>query len=161
MALRKIVTEGDPILAKRCKTVPEVTDRIRQLIDDMVETMHDAQGVGLAAPQVGILKRVVVVDVQDGNVYELVNPEIVESEGDQFGEEGCLSVPGLVGSVHRPERVKVSALDRNGERVEYEGTGLLARAFCHELDHLEGTLFNSKAEDLHYPSDDEEEEEDE
>ena len=160
MALRKIVTEGDPILAKRCREVPQITDRVRQLIDDMVETMHDAQGVGLAAPQVGVLRRVVVVDVGDGNVYELINPEIVESEGDQYGEEGCLSVPGLVGLVHRPEHVKVRALDRNGETVEYEGTELLARAFCHELDHLEGTLFNSKADDLHYPTEDEEEGED-
>ena len=159
MALRKIVTEGDPILTKRCREVPQVTERVRQLIEDMVETMHDAQGVGLAAPQVGVLRRIVVVDVGDGNVYKLVNPVITESEGDQYEEEGCLSIPGLVGTVHRPARVKIAALNENGEKVEYEGTDLLARAFCHELDHLEGTLFNSKADDLHYPTDDEEEEE--
>ena len=158
MALRKIVTEGDPILAKRCREVPAVTDRVRQLIDDMVETMHDAEGIGLAAPQVGVLRRIIVVDVFDGNVYELINPEIVEQEGEQYEEEGCLSVPGLVGLVHRPAYVKVRGLDRNGKPVEYEGRELLARAFCHELDHLEGTLFNSKADDLHYPTEDEEEE---
>ena len=158
MALRKIVTEGDPILTKRCREVPQVTDRVRQLIDDMVETMHDAEGIGLAAPQVGVLRRIIVVDVFDGNTYELINPEIVEQEGEQYEEEGCLSVPGLVGMVHRPAYVKVKGLDRNGEPVEYEGTDLLARAFCHEIDHLEGTLFNSKADDLHYPTEDEEEE---
>ncbi len=158
MALRKIVTEGDPILTKRCREVPQVTDRVRQLIDDMVETMHDAEGIGLAAPQVGVLRRIIVVDVFDGNTYELINPEIVEQEGEQFEEEGCLSVPGLVGMVHRPAYVKVKGLDRNGEPVEYEGRDLLARAFCHEIDHLEGTLFNTKAEDLHYPTEDEEEE---
>ncbi len=158
MALRKIVTEGDPILTKRCREVPQVTDRVRQLIDDMVETMHDAEGIGLAAPQVGVLRRIIVVDVFDGNVYELINPEIVEQEGEQYEEEGCLSVPGLVGMVHRPAYVKVKGLDRNGEPVEYEGTDLLARAFCHEIDHLEGILFNSKADDLHYPTEDEEEE---
>ncbi|MBR4149875.1 MAG: peptide deformylase [Firmicutes bacterium] len=158
MALRKIVTEGDPILTKRCREVPQVTDRVRQLIDDMVETMHDAEGIGLAAPQVGVLRRIIVVDVFDGNTYELINPEIVEQEGEQYEEEGCLSVPGLVGLVHRPAYVKVKGLDRNGEPVEYEGTDLLARAFCHEIDHLEGTLFNSKADDLHYPTEDEEEE---
>jgi len=159
MALRKIVTEGDPILAKRCREVPQVTDRIRQLLDDMVETMHEAQGVGLAGPQVGVLRRVVVVDIYDGNIYKLVNPVIVESEGDQYEEEGCLSVPGLVGKVHRPAYVKIEALDENGEKVVYEGTDLLARAFCHELDHLEGTLFNSKADDLYYPEEEEETEE--
>ena len=158
MALRKIVTEGDPILTKRCREVPQVTDRVRQLIDDMVETMHDAEGIGLAAPQVGVLRRIIVVDVFDGNTYELINPEIVEQEGEQYEEEGCLSVPGLVGMVHRPAYVKVKGLDRNGEPVEYEGTDLLAMAFCHEIDHLEGTLFNSKADDLHYPTEDEEEE---
>ena len=158
MALRKIVTEGDPILTKRCREVPQVTDRVRQLIDDMVETMHDAEGIGLAAPQVGVLRRIIVVDVFDGNTYELINPEIVEQDGEQYEEEGCLSVPGLVGMVHRPAYVKVKGLDRNGEPVEYEGTDLLARAFCHEIDHLEGTLFNSKADDLHYPTEDEEEE---
>ena len=158
MALRNIVKVGDPVLNKKSRIVEKFDDRLSTLIDDMFETMYNAEGVGLAAPQVGMIKRVVVIDVGDGPI-ELVNPEITLAEGEQRESEGCLSIPGLVGTVHRPARVKISALNENGEKVEYEGTDLLARAFCHELDHLEGTLFNSKADDLHYPTDDEEEEE--
>ena len=147
MALRNIVVEGDPCLGKIAKEVRDVNDHVREIIDDMVETMRNAQGVGLAAPQIGVLRRIVVIEV-DGQLYELVNPVIVEKEGDQFEEEACLSVPGLAGRVHRPAYVKVQALDRNGELKTYEGTELLARAFCHELDHLDGILYNSKAEDI-------------
>jgi peptide deformylase len=158
MALREILKNDEPALYKKCRPVKEINDHVLQLLDDMWDTLYAAEGVGLAAPQVGVLRRIIVVDVFDGNTYELINPEIVEQEGEQFEEEGCLSVPGLVGMVHRPAYVKVKGLDRNGEPVEYEGRDLLARAFCHEIDHLEGTLFNTKAEDLHYPTEDEEEE---
>ena len=154
MALRKIVTEGDPILAKKCRPVEKVDKHLLELLDDLAETMHNAEGVGLAAPQVGILRRICVVDIGEG-VIELINPELVESEGDQYEEEGCLSVPGLVGSCHRPAYVKVKSLDRSGNTIFYEGTELLARAFCHEMDHLDGILFNSKADNLYYPEDEE------
>ena len=155
MALRKILTEGDETLAKKSRPVSEVTDRIRSILDDMVETMHDANGVGLAAPQVGVLRRMFVVQVDEDHLYELINPEIVESDGDQYGEEGCLSVPGYVGNVHRPEHVKIRGIDRNGNPVEYEGDGLLARAFMHEYDHLDGILYTEKADNVHIPKEDE------
>ena len=160
MALRNIVREGDPILGKKCRPVTEITDRTRELIDDMIETLRDSGGIGLAAPQVGILRRIVVIEL-DGVLYELINPEFVETEGDQFELEACLSVPDLMGRVHRPARVKVRAMDRNGEMHEYEGTELLARAFCHELDHLDGILYTSKAVEVfdHDPEEDENEEE--
>ena len=157
MALRKIVQEGDPILAKKCRPVGEIDDHIKMVLDDMIDTLRDSGGLGLAAPQVGILRRMVVIEL-DGVLYELINPEIIETEGDQFEIEACLSVPALMGRVHRPARVKVRAMDRNGEVHEYEGTDLLARAFCHELDHLDGVLYTSKAEEL-YDSDPEEDEE--
>jgi len=147
MALREIRTEEDPILRKTCREVTEVNDRIRFLIDDLVDTMREAQGVGLAAPQVGVLRRVVVIEV-DGVLYELVNPVIVESDGEMFEEEACLSCPGKSGFVHRPAHVVVEALDRNGKKVRYEGEGLLAKAFCHELDHLDGILYIDKAEQI-------------
>ncbi len=147
MALRNIVIEGDPVLGKTAKEVKDVNDHVREIIDDMVETMRHAFGIGLAAPQVGILRRIVVIELED-KLYELVNPRIVDQEGDQFEEEACLSVPGMAGRVHRPAWVKVEALDRNGETVTYEGTELLARAFCHELDHLDGILYDSKAEEM-------------
>ncbi len=146
MALRNIVKEGDEVLRKHCRPVTEVTDRIRQLIDDLTETMRDAEGVGLAAPQVGVLRRVCVVEVED-QLYELVNPEIVAAEGEQFDQEACLSVPECQGWVRRPFKVTVRAQDRNGETVEYTGEGLLARAFCHEIDHLDGILYIDKVED--------------
>ncbi len=147
MALRKIVTEGDPVLRKKSREVSEVNGRIRDLIDDMVETMRAAEGIGLAAPQVGVLRRVVVIEVE-GQLYELVNPVITLREGDQFEEEACLSVPGEAGRVHRPAHVRVEALDRDGKPVVFEGEELLARAFCHEIDHLDGILFTDKAEEV-------------
>ena len=155
MALRNIVTEEDPVLRKKSRPVTEVNDRIRTILDDMAETMHAAYGVGLAAPQVGILRRMFVVQVDDEHLYELINPEIVEADGDQYGEEGFLSVPGYVGLVHRPEHVKIRGLDRNGKPVEYEGEGLLARAFMHEYDHLDGISYTDKADNVHLPKDDE------
>ena len=144
MALRNIVKEGDEILTKRAKEVTEVNDRIRQLLDDMIETMRENDGIGLAAPQVGVLRRVFVVELED-KIYELINPEIVKTEGTQTVEEGCLSVPGCVGTVERPAYIKMKGLDRNGHEIEVEGTELLAVALSHEYDHLEGILFVDKA----------------
>ena len=141
MAIRNIRVDGDDILRKECKPVKEMTPRISELIDDMFDTMYEAGGVGLAAPQVGILRRIVVIDVMDNNPLVLINPEIVETEGEQIGEEGCLSLPGLSGEVARPERVVCKALDRNMEPITVEGTELLARCICHELDHLNGVLY--------------------
>ena len=140
MAIREIRVIGDEVLNKKCKEVKTMTDRTQELINDMLETMYDDMGVGLAAPQVGILKRIVVIDVGEGPIV-LINPEIIETAGSQTGEEGCLSVPGKSGIVTRPEYVKVRALDENMEEYEMEGHGLLARAFCHEIDHLEGKLY--------------------
>lgn len=141
MATRQIRTIGDDILLKECKPVKEMTGRTRELIEDMFETMYEANGVGLAAPQVGVLKQIVVIDVDDGNQYVLINPEIIEEEGSQTGSEGCLSVPGKSGTVTRPNRVKVRALDENMEAYELEGEELLARAICHECAHLHGQLY--------------------
>ncbi|MBM7685506.1 peptide deformylase [Defluviitalea raffinosedens] len=143
MALRQIRKDGDEILRKKSKEVKEITPSILTLLDDMAETMYHAEGVGLAAPQVGVLKRIVVIDVGDG-IIELINPEIIEEEGEQIGAEGCLSIPGLSGEVKRPQRVKVKALNRHGEEIILEGEGLLAVAFCHEIDHLNGVLFTDK-----------------
>ena len=137
MALRQIVKIGEPVLRKKSKVVKEINDRIIELLDDMADTMYEADGVGLAAPQVGILKRVVVIDIGDG-LIELINPEIIETEGEYLDNEGCLSVPGECGDVLRPYRVKVRAQNRFGETVEIEGEDLLARAFCHDVDHLDG-----------------------
>ena len=145
MALRQIRTLGDPVLEKKCREVKEMTPRLKELVGDMLETMYDAQGVGLAAPQVGVLRRIVVIDVGEGPIV-LVNPVIVESEGEQTGQEGCLSVPGKAGDVTRPERVKVSALTQDMEPFEVEGTELLARALCHELDHLDGIVYVTRVE---------------
>jgi peptide deformylase len=152
MATRNIRILGDNILNKVSKPVTEVNDKINTLIDDMLDTMYEANGVGLAAPQVGILKRVVTIDVSvDGDTpIVLINPVIVEVDGEQVGEEGCLSVPGKAGQVSRPNHVKVRAFDRDLQEFEIEGEGLLARAFCHELDHLEGKLYVDLVEgDLH------------
>ena len=149
MALRTIRTQGDSVLTKKCRPVEEMTPRIQDLIDDMIETMYDAMGVGLAAPQVGILKRIVVIDVGDGPLV-LINPEILETSGEQTGEEGCLSVPGMSGQVTRPNYVKVKALDADMNEVVYEGEELLARAFCHEIDHLDGKMYTELVEgELH------------
>lgn len=140
MALRTIRTEGDPILRKICKPVTQVDDRTKELIGDMLDTMYDADGVGLAAPQVGILKRIVVIDVGDGPVV-MVNPEILETSGSQTGQEGCLSIPGKAGIVTRPMYVKAKACDENMNEYEIEGEELMARAICHELAHLDGDLY--------------------
>ena len=140
MAIRNLRYEGDPILRKTSKEVKEITPKIVELIDDMLETMYEAGGVGLAAPQVGVLKRIVVIDVGDGP-FVLINPQITKTEGSQTGDEGCLSVPGKSGVVTRPNYVKVKALDENMEEQILEGEGLLARAFCHEIDHLSGKLY--------------------
>ena len=146
MAIRKIREIGDEVLTKQCKEVTKMTLRTKVLIHDMLDTMYEAMGVGLAAPQVGILKRIVVIDVGEGPIV-LVNPEILETEGEQTGEEGCLSVPGKYGIVTRPNSVKVKALNEEMEEIVLEGEGLLARAFCHEIAHLEGQLYVELAED--------------
>lgn len=148
MALRNIRKIGDPVLNKKCREVTEVTDKIKVLIGDMLETMYDAMGVGLAAPQVGILKRIVVIDVseQANEPIILINPQIIETSGSQTGEEGCLSVPKKSGVVTRPDYVKVRAFNEDMQEIEYEGEGLLARAFCHEIDHLDGHLYVEKVE---------------
>lgn len=146
MAIRKIREMGDPVLTKRCKEVTEITPRTQELIDDMFETLYEANGVGLAAPQVGILKRIVVIDVTGEDPILMINPKIIETSGEQEGYEGCLSVPGKSGYVTRPNYVKAIAYDENMEPFEIEGTELLARAICHELDHLDGHLYVEKVE---------------
>ena len=141
MAIRKIREIGDPVLYKKCKEVTEITPRIQDLIDDMFETLYEEEGVGLAAPQVGILKRIVVIDVTGEDPLLLINPRLLESSGEQTGYEGCLSVPGKSGNVTRPNYAKIIAYDENLEAFELEGTELLARAICHEVDHLEGRMY--------------------
>ncbi len=153
MAIRNIRVDGDDILRKVCKPITEMTPRLQTLIEDMYDTMYETNGVGLAAPQVGILKRVVVIDVCDGEAYTLINPEIIEESGVQEGDEGCLSLPGLVGTVVRPNRVVCKALDENMEEITVVGEGLLARAICHELDHLDGILYKDKVLDGLYAVD--------
>ena len=156
MALRTIRVQGDSVLTKKSRTVDKMTPRIGELITDMRDTMYDAMGVGLAAPQVGILKRIVVIDVGEGPIV-LINPEILETSGEQTGDEGCLSVPGMAGQVTRPNYVKVKALDVNMEEQILEGEGLLARAFCHEIDHLDGKMYTELVEgELHKVTYDEE-----
>ncbi len=159
MALRQIRYDGDDILRKKCKEVKAVTERTRTLIDDMFETMYDANGVGLAAPQVGILKRIVVIDVDYETPLVLINPVIVEKDGEQVGDEGCLSLPGKVATVARPEHVICKCLNEDMEEITIEGEGLLARAICHELDHLDGVLYKDIAEgplrDVEYDEEDE------
>ena len=141
MAKLKIRTEGDPVLRNISRPVDEVTPRIKTLLDDMIDTMRAANGVGLAAPQVGILRRIVVVETEPGNVIELINPKIIAYAGEQVDQEGCLSVPGRAGIVKRPMHVTVRAMNRNGETFEITGSELTARAFCHEIDHLDGKLY--------------------
>jgi len=140
MAIRQLRYVGDPILRKVSREVTEINDRIKTLLEDMVDTMYENDGVGLAAPQIGVLRRVIVIDVGEGPI-KLINPEILEEEGENIDVEGCLSIPNRSGTVKRPERVKVKYLDENGEEKIIEGTGLLARALCHEIDHLNGILF--------------------
>jgi peptide deformylase len=143
MAIREIRKKGDEILRKICKPVSAVNEKVRELLDDMLDTMYEADGVGLAAPQVGIMRRIVVIDVGEGPV-ELINPEKIEESGEQLYVEGCLSIPGIYGEVKRPERVVVKALDREGKEIRIEGTGMLAIAMCHEIDHLDGILFEDR-----------------
>ncbi len=149
MALRKILTRKDPALRKVCHPVTRFDRKLHDLLDDMRQTLLDAGGVGLAAPQVGILRRVVVVLDEQEQIIELVNPEIVFTEGEQTGYEGCLSVPGLYGMVTRPNRVRVKAQDRNGNTFEVEGEELTARCFCHECEHLDGHLFTEHTDRLY------------
>lgn len=146
MAIRNIRQIGEEVLNKKSKEVKEVTERTKQLIDDMFETMYDAYGVGLAAVQVGVLKRIVVIDTTGEEPVLLINPVIVETDGEQTGQEGCLSVPGKSGIVTRPEYVKVKAFNEKMEPFEIEGTGFLARALCHEIDHLDGHIYVEKVE---------------
>ena len=151
MAQLKIRTEHDPALRKKSRPVTEITPRILTLLDDMLETMRLADGVGLAAPQVGVLRRIVVIEVTPDEVLELINPKIVSQSGEMTGVEDCLSVPGKQGIVKRPSFVRVEALDRNGVLQTYEGTEMLARCFCHEIDHLDGILYTDKADKILYP----------
>ena len=139
---------GNAVLRKKADPVSKDYPELKELIANMFETMRKSEGVGLAAPQGGVLRRVCVVEVDEGEVYELINPVIVEQEGDQYGSEGCLSVPGYYGDVHRPQRVVVEALDRNGKKQRYEAEDFKARAFCHEIDHLDGIVYTSKADNL-------------
>jgi peptide deformylase len=141
MAKLKIVKVGDPVLRKVCRPVDAITPRINTLLDDMIETMREADGVGLAAPQVGVLRRVVVIETPDEGLIELINPKIIAYSGEQEGEEGCLSVPGRWGITKRPMHVTVRAVNRAGETFDITGSGLLAKAFCHEIDHLDGKLY--------------------
>ncbi len=145
MAIRMIREENEPILRKISKPVKEITPKITELIEDMLDTMYEANGVGLAAPQVGMLKRIVVIDIGEGPVI-LINPEIVETRGEQTGNEGCLSVPGKMGVVTRPNYAKVNAVDITGQNITVEGEELMARALCHEIDHLDGILYTDKVE---------------
>ena len=148
MALRKVVVRGDEILSKRCREVSEITDRIRETLDDMVDTMREERGVGLAAPQVGVMRRMFVAEPEPGRVYYMINPEIYFEEGSEEEYEGCLSVPGLIGIVERPQKIKIRALDRDGVEQDYEFGGFDARVMCHESDHLDGVLYTDKAYDI-------------
>ena len=143
MALRTIRIQGDPVLEKECRPVKEVTPKITELIDDMLETMYDACGVGLAAPQVGVVRRIVVIDVGEGPIV-MINPEIIETSGEQTGDEGCLSIPGKAGTVVRPNYVKARFFGEDMQEYEIEGEELLARAICHELEHLDGHLYTER-----------------
>lgn len=149
MAIRTIITDGDPILTKVCHPVTAFDQRLWDLLDDMKETLAKANGLGLAAPQVGILRRAVIVVNEDGEMLELVNPEIIAREGEQEGMEGCLSLPGYWGNVKRPSWVRVRAQDRNGDFFEVEGSDITARCFCHETDHLDGHLYKELAPRLY------------
>lgn len=151
MALREVITEKDETLRKKSRQVENFDSKLHQLLDDMAETMYKYEGVGLAAVQVGVLKRAIVIDVGEG-IIELINPEIVRATGSQEDSEGCLSCPGEYGIVERPDRVEVRAFDRNGKVYTKVGTGLLARAFCHEIDHLDGIIFKDKAKEMQAPA---------
>ena len=152
MALLKIITENDPTLRKKSRPVTEITPRILTLLDDMAETMRNAEGVGLAAVQVGVLRRIVVIECVPGQLLELINPVIIETSGLQRTREGCLSLPGKCGITERPMKVTVEALNREGKKVTYTGTGLLAKAFCHEIDHLDGIIYSDVAKRMLTPA---------
>lgn len=157
MAIRNVVVEGDEILRKHCREVTEVTDRIKMTMEDMLETMREQLGVGIAAPQVGIMRRMFIAEPEPGRVYYMINPEILEQSGSQIDDEGCLSVPGLVGTVERPEKIKIKALDLDGNEQVYDFEGFDARVMCHEYDHLDGILYIDKAENIRNPEEDIEE----
>lgn len=148
MAIRRIIERGDPTLSKICRPVTDFNRRLHTLLDDMTETLKEAGGVGLAAPQVGILRRLCIVEDSEGEIIELINPELVSSEGQQTGLEGCLSIPGRYGIVTRPYKVRVRALDRDGNTFEIEDEGLTARCFCHEIEHLDGLLYTAHCDHL-------------
>ena len=148
MAIRNVVVEGDEILRKKCREVGTVTDRIRQTMEDMLETMRDAHGVGIAGPQVGVMRRMFVAEPEPGRVYFMIDPVILEKSGSQIDDEGCLSVPGMIGTVERPDYIKLEATDLEGNRQIYEFRDFDARVMCHESDHLEGVLFTDKATNI-------------
>lgn len=148
MAIRNVVTEGDEILRKRCREVSEITDRIKMTMEDMLETMREQFGVGIAAPQVGIMRRMFIAEPEPGRVYFMINPEMLEQIGSQIDDEGCLSVPGMIGTVERPEKIKIKATDLDGVEHVYDFEGFDARVMCHEYDHLEGILYVDKAENI-------------
>ncbi len=156
MAILNIVTEEDSVLRKKSREVSEITPRIIALLDDMTETLHKAQGAGLAAVQVGVLRRIALVEYEEGNTIELINPEIIEVDGEQTGLEGCLSLPGKWGIVTRPETVTVRAMNRKGETVTHTASGLGARAFCHEIEHMDGIIYTDRAERMLTPDEVEE-----
>lgn len=151
MAIRNIIIEGDPMLRKKSKPVREVNDHIREIMNDMVETMREHNGVGLAAPQVGIMRRMFVAEPVPDEVYYMINPEMTEQDGTQSGEEGCLSIPDLEGIVERPQHIKIKALDMDGTEQEYDFEDFHARVMCHEYDHLEGILYTDKADEVYDP----------
>jgi len=159
MALRNIVLEGDEILRKRCKEVTDIDNRIHMILDDMIDTMREQNGIGIAAPQIGIMRRMFVIEPEEGEVIEFINPEILESSGVQTGEEGCLSIPGYVGTVDRPEYIKIEALNRHGKKIVHEAREMKAIVISHEFDHLEGILYTDKAEGIREASADPEEHE--
>ena len=156
MAIRKVVLEGDEILRKQCREVTEVNNRIRMTMEDMLETMRAEVGAGIAGPQVGVMRRMFVAEPEPGRVYYMINPVITEQSGSQSGDEGCLSVPGLIGTVERPERIKMKALDLDGNEQEYEFEGWDATVMCHEYDHLDGILYIAKATNIRTPEQSEE-----
>lgn len=159
MAIRNVVLEGDEILRKKCREIPEVTDRIRTTMEDMLETMRQQYGCGIAGPQVGVMRRMFIAEPEPGRVYYMINPVMLEQEGSQVGDEGCLSVPGLIGTVERPQRIKIKAWDLDGQEQVYEFEDWDARVMCHEYDHLDGILYTDKATNVREPEEEEEGEE--
>ena len=148
MAIRNVVVEGDEILRKRCREVGEITDRIKLTMEDMLETMREQCGVGIAAPQVGVMRRMFIAEPEPDRLYFMIDPEILEQSGSQIDDEGCLSVPGMIGTVERPQKIKIQAMDLNGETQVYEFEDFDARVMCHEFDHLEGILYIDKADNI-------------